>query len=497
MTDSQTAVTCTDEDLFRCMSLVAWLRGAEREQWASLKQGEAADAIENVVATARAKRTPPPAQPDTGANASDDLANMESLLDAAHTVLATYSNKHEQRLRDTAIPYLRDVLDALAKKDAAAALVAKPPETEQPDALTPESLGFNERECGIVAEMLAEKDMSFKAAMKSALRLYQLCHKCTMAGGQFLLIKDGRQWPYTGPMLADDCENCGGSGKVFVGFSGQDVDGNAPLYEACDDCVTPTPQPDALVEGMAEALRALRRLDQSKEPAEEFRVGRQALELYDSREPPSAQPPAPAPAPVPGGWRPIGEAQTLARFILENAEKFQWSLQGLGMLRLYLPGDARLHVWDTRFAFPGASPVHDHLQWGLTSTILSGRLTNYRYREGSGEEFHWARFKAGYNAKQLHAPETTLLERQPAEIYRPGDSYSQAPNEIHETQADWGTVTLMQKRPTADGETARIFWPAGTVWGSAEPRAATPEEVKAITNYALAHFQPLPEPPAP
>lgn len=179
----------------------------------------------------------------------------------------------------------------------------------------------------------------------------------------------------------------------------------------------------------------------------------------------------------------------VVRFILENSHKFDWSLQGLGMLRLYLPGDARLHVWDWRFAFPGASPIHDHLQWGLTSTIVSGRITNYRYAEGRGVPFHWARFKAGYHALQLHAPETMLLERGPAEIYLPGDSYSQAPNEIHESVPDEGTVTIMQKRPTPDGETARIFWPVGTSWGSAEPRAATALEVKTITEFALSKLQ--------
>lgn len=175
----------------------------------------------------------------------------------------------------------------------------------------------------------------------------------------------------------------------------------------------------------------------------------------------------------------------LTYFILKNADKFEWSLQGLGMLRLYLPGEARLHVWDTRYAFPGASPIHDHLQWGLTSTILSGGLTNFRYKEGSGKPYHWARFKAGYGAKQLHEAEVMLLQRQRGEQYLVGQTYSQEPNEIHETCADYGTVSLMQKRPSADGETARIFWPEGTEWGSAEPRPATAEEVKAITSYAL------------
>jgi hypothetical protein len=180
--------------------------------------------------------------------------------------------------------------------------------------------------------------------------------------------------------------------------------------------------------------------------------------------------------------------RTLARFILENATKFEWSLQGLGMLRLYLPGDARLHVWNHDFAFPDASPHHDHLQWGLTSTIISGELTNYRYKEGVGVPFHWARFVAGYNAEQLHEAETMLLEEQEPEVYTPGMSYSQEPNEVHRTVCKPGTVTVMHKRPTADGATARIFWPEGTVWGSAKPRPATFSEIVRMTTDALRVF---------
>lgn len=180
--------------------------------------------------------------------------------------------------------------------------------------------------------------------------------------------------------------------------------------------------------------------------------------------------------------------KSMARFVLENHSKFEWSLQGLGMLRLYLPDNARLHVWDTRFAFPGASPVHDHLQWGLTSTVIVGRIINFRYKQGQGLPYHWATFKAGYGTSQIHEPKTTLLERGNAEVYRPGDVYHQEPDEIHESVPYIGTVTIMQKHPTADGESARIFWPYGTPWGSAEPRAATSDEVHNICQQALTNF---------
>jgi len=57
-------------------------------------------------------------------------------------------------------------------------------------------------------------------------------------------------------------------------------------------------------------------------------------------------------------------------------------------------------------------------------------------------------------------------------------------HEIHQTQHDEGTVTIMRKHPTWN-ESARVFWPAGTQWVSAEPRAATAAEVHDITSNAL------------
>jgi hypothetical protein len=177
------------------------------------------------------------------------------------------------------------------------------------------------------------------------------------------------------------------------------------------------------------------------------------------------------------------------RFILTHAEELEWSLQGLGMLRLHMGNNTRMHVWDLRHAFPGASPIHDHLQWGLASTIVSGRMTNYRYFEDpAGDPYDWVTLKAGYGCHFMGAVQRMRLRRGGGEIYLPGDSYSQRPNEIHWSVPDNGTVTVMRKEPTADGESARVFWPAGTEWGSAEPRRATLAEITAITSHALEVF---------
>lgn len=177
--------------------------------------------------------------------------------------------------------------------------------------------------------------------------------------------------------------------------------------------------------------------------------------------------------------------RTLARAILEHAQAYRWQVQGLGMMKLYLPGDTRLHVWDSTLLSPGASRVHDHLQWGLTSHVLSGELRNTRFLVTGGEpNYCWATFKAGVDGHMLERPKACRLEAREPEVYRPGDSYSQEPEEIHLTEARDGTVTLMQKRP-AGTDNARIFWPLATEWGSALPSEAPSLLVRYVAEKAL------------
>lgn len=175
----------------------------------------------------------------------------------------------------------------------------------------------------------------------------------------------------------------------------------------------------------------------------------------------------------------------LVHAILSKAERYEWSLQGFGLLRLHLSNHCRLHVWDSRFRRPGVSMVHDHLQWGLASTVVVGVLRNQRYIEHpKGVEFTHQVIKPGYGTYSKSEPTTIRLSPLAPELYVAGETYAQEPAEIHETDADDGTVTFMRKVPTTD-ESARIFWPVGTEWGSAEPRIATTEEVLEITGHSL------------
>jgi hypothetical protein len=181
----------------------------------------------------------------------------------------------------------------------------------------------------------------------------------------------------------------------------------------------------------------------------------------------------------------ITSLRAMARCILGNAASYEWSLQGMGLLRLYLPDNHRLHVWDSRYRRPGVSMIHDHLQWGLESTIIAGSMMNIRYEiRPDGRPYMLGLIKPGYGTYFKDAPAQVSLRRISQETYGPGATYAQEPADIHETNAVDGTVTLMRKLPT-DNESARVFWPAGTEWGTAEPREATDAEVRDITSYAL------------
>lgn len=195
----------------------------------------------------------------------------------------------------------------------------------------------------------------------------------------------------------------------------------------------------------------------------------------------------------------FGYLRAMARGILERSlrsasgsDAFEWTLQGFGFLRCYFGREFRLHVWDRRFAVPGASTVHDHLQWHFRSLIISGRVINYRFREPipgeRAEAFRFAEIQTGAGSHLKHAGAPIRLVRSLPEIYLPGQTYAQAADEVHESVPDDGTVTIIRRAHTSHGDIARVFWPEGGAWVSAEPRPATREEIVAIVGRALERF---------
>lgn len=171
--------------------------------------------------------------------------------------------------------------------------------------------------------------------------------------------------------------------------------------------------------------------------------------------------------------------------ILDRADGYEWSVQGMGMLRLYIQKVGRLHIWDSRLRYPGVSMIHNH-SWDLRSTIVSGTLLNTRYEIfPAGPPTHFRRrLLTGYHCEFVASREQLcLIEAGPRERYYPGDCYHQRADVVHMTDAVDGCVTLMERREDVDGH-ADVFWKIGEEWGNARPRPATLDEVHMVTNHA-------------
>lgn len=172
--------------------------------------------------------------------------------------------------------------------------------------------------------------------------------------------------------------------------------------------------------------------------------------------------------------------------ILNKWEWYDWSVQGFGLLRLYIGGVGRLHIWDSTLRYPNVSMIHNH-SWDLKSTVVCGRLVNERFDLTTfGMRYMRQRLLTGYDSKMIQeAPEEVSILNRPKETYLPGEIYVQHAAEIHQTIADDGTVTVMARREDDGPGYADVLWHAGTVWGSAKPRPATGDEVHATVNKAI------------
>lgn len=170
-----------------------------------------------------------------------------------------------------------------------------------------------------------------------------------------------------------------------------------------------------------------------------------------------------------------------------------WTVQGFGFLRTYFgpkanPKRFRLNLWDSRFTIPNVSTIHDH-PWDFKSIIVAGQFCNVRYdmepvscATGERSTHMFARIKCGITSTlEMETPKPCALTARKPELYKPGDTYAQTAEEIHETLFVDGSVTLNER--IGDTEYPRVFWPVGTSWVDAKPRDATREEVHtAVTN---------------
>lgn len=185
------------------------------------------------------------------------------------------------------------------------------------------------------------------------------------------------------------------------------------------------------------------------------------------------------------------QVRSLTKHILENRHGFQWSLQGLGMLRCSLPSNHRLHVWYPAFAWVKDAILHTH-PWSFKSGIISGTILNTRFKAQERDEL-WCEtwkgmtIKCGPGGCAMSEAETYHLLRMPTEVWCAGSHYEQAADEIHLSQPTDGTVSIIER--LNDTEIAKVFWPVGKSWDSAEPRPPTREELDEACEFALMGFK--------
>lgn len=180
----------------------------------------------------------------------------------------------------------------------------------------------------------------------------------------------------------------------------------------------------------------------------------------------------------------------LVRSVLERADAFEWTVQGFGMLRTKLADAGRIHVWDSRLRVPLVSDVHAH-PWDLTSTIISGELINQRFKvfgELRGMRYIMSKIATGEGGGLTGTPKHVGLESEPLEFYKAGDVYAQAAEEVHRSIPIDGCVTLLARLQGPPLQETTVYWPQGARWVSAEPRPATPFEIKDAVELALSRW---------
>jgi len=187
--------------------------------------------------------------------------------------------------------------------------------------------------------------------------------------------------------------------------------------------------------------------------------------------------------------------------ILTRPLDHEWSVQGLGMMRCYLPeGGAytnptqRLHIWHSSLKTFGATPMHNH-PWNFYSEVMFGEVRQHRAVIVGDDSsvrampYKRQRILCGEGGGPTGEPEKVRLATKPMECYGVGATYYQDAEEIHHSYPINNTVTVISREFNEDRDHADVFIPMGAEFVSAEPRPATRAEILFITRQVLHEYQ--------
>ncbi len=153
--------------------------------------------------------------------------------------------------------------------------------------------------------------------------------------------------------------------------------------------------------------------------------------------------------------------------MLLHPEYYEWRAHGIGFVKAYLDPEktVRLNIWHSALITPAITAMHTH-PWGLRSQIVAGELRNTRWvrrLEGMGDPYLEGKINCGQFNGVEGEPTPVWLADQTPEVYTTGMVYRQRPEEIHHTEFEDGTMTVMTRTDAPETEgVASVFWPAGT-----------------------------------
>lgn len=192
-------------------------------------------------------------------------------------------------------------------------------------------------------------------------------------------------------------------------------------------------------------------------------------------------------------FKQISEKRLLAARVIEQAHLYDWSVQGFGLIRTYLPGNKRLHIWSQRFKIQDATTLHSH-PWNFTSHVLAGRMHEIVAEKVTIEQ------ASCLDSNVLKAKENKILCGEDAKVitstdcflstkvtyHQAGLSYSHKYSDIHASLPSFDCVTLIEREPLDDPDHAYSYTLNDDPWVSAEPRGIDHNEIEGSLNRAHA-----------
>ena len=186
--------------------------------------------------------------------------------------------------------------------------------------------------------------------------------------------------------------------------------------------------------------------------------------------------------------------------ILKNPFKYEWEIQGFGMMRTYIAENTRLQIWNSNLVIKDVTDVHTH-PWDFSSVILQGKIINIIYKEVSetyykAKKYNRCLIETGEDAYIKEATEVYLRKagrytyehnRKNCKNYT--NVYTHKKHIPHKIKFVDGTITVLTKLNISNDinnrKLAYSYVKDGMEWISAAPRPATKEEIVDTITKAL------------